>query len=66
MVTLPESLICIGASEMTLKKFVEKLRSMLKNPNALLLDNGVIYFYTNEQQFIALDTKEAKAVTGRR
>lgn len=51
---------------MTLKKFVEKLRSMLKNPNALLLDNGVIYFYTNEQQFIALDTKEAKAVTGRR
>jgi hypothetical protein len=41
---------------MMLKQFVEKLRPMLKNPNALLVNDDVIYIYTIERELIAFDT----------
>lgn len=40
---------------MMLKQFVEKLRPMLKNPNAILLIDDVIYIYTLECELIAFD-----------
>jgi hypothetical protein len=42
---------------MELEKFVETLRPMLKNPNALAMDSGVIYVYTNEQELVAFDLR---------
>jgi hypothetical protein len=41
---------------MTLDKFVQTLRPMLKNPNALTTDGRVLYLYTNDREIIAFDT----------
>jgi hypothetical protein len=42
----------------TLQKFVELLRPMLKNPNAVETADGVIYIFTANREIVALDTKE--------
>lgn len=39
---------------MTLEQFAEKLRPLLKNPNAITSDNVVIYVYTNDREIISL------------
>jgi hypothetical protein len=41
---------------MTLEQFVEKLKPMLKNPNAITSGDSVIYAYTSDREFIALET----------
>lgn len=42
---------------MTIEQFVEKLRPMLKNPNAITSDDSVVYIFTDEREVIALDTE---------
>jgi hypothetical protein len=39
---------------MEIKEFVEMLKTMLKNPNAIDEHNGVIYFYTSSGDLISL------------
>jgi hypothetical protein len=38
-----------------LEQFVERLRSLLINPNALVCLDDVIYLYTKECEFVAFD-----------
>ena len=40
---------------MTLEQFVKKLQPMLKNPNALVLGDGIIHAYTDDRELIAFN-----------
>jgi hypothetical protein len=41
---------------MTLEDFVQRLQSMLKNPHATTLAEGVLYFFSDGGELIAFDT----------
>jgi hypothetical protein len=43
---------------MTTEQFVETLRPMLKNPNAIASDDSVIYIYTNDREVIAFSVEK--------
>jgi len=40
---------------MTLEHFVKKLQLMLKNPNAGTVNDGVLYLYTTQKEFCAVN-----------
>jgi hypothetical protein len=57
LVTFPMLLTSIGDSLMTVDLLIEKLRAMLKNPNAIALDDDVIYLYTSDGEIISFSVE---------
>jgi len=40
---------------MLLKQFVQKLQALLANPNGLTVEDNIIYVFTGDSEFLAID-----------
>ena len=43
---------------MTLEQLAEKLKPMLRNPNAVTVGNGVLFVYTMERELLPFNPSE--------